>query len=97
MVGGKKMKTLSVTTTEAKFEINEAPSVKLSGMKLYFDIGIPSNHKLMTTGLSMVPKFTGIDVSVGSKAGTVVTATIIGVGKFTKDVSLVDSTNKAFC
>jgi len=91
------MKTLEVTTTSAKFEITDAPNVTLSGMKLYFDIGLPKNHILMTTGVAMVPKFTEIDVNVGSKAGTIVTATVIGVGKQTKEVSLLDSEGKAFC
>lgn len=65
--------------------------LKLASMKLYFDVGVPEGHKKVEDGLVLTPKLVSISPSSGSVGGTVVTATVPGVGKSTKDLDIVDS------
>jgi len=79
-VGQALQTTSSVSETEALFTVTDATDLSLAGMKLYFDIGIPEGHSTIDAGLTLTPKLVSLSPSSGSVGGTLVTATVPGVG-----------------
>lgn len=49
-------------------------------MNLYFPIGTPANHQIVTQNYSIVPKLVSITPNNGSIGGSVIVANIQGVG-----------------
>jgi hypothetical protein len=61
-----------------------------STIDLYSDLGIPDGFSIVKKGLTLSPKLVTISPSQGSSGGTVITATVEGVGQNTKGLELVD-------
>lgn len=67
-------------------------SSNLASSKIYFDIGIPANHEIVSNNtLTLEPKLVSLSVLEGSVGGTNITANIQGVGTSTTGLELVDS------
>ena len=72
--------TSSVSETEALFTVTDVTDLSLTSTKLYFDIGIPEGHSNIESGVTLTPKLVSLSPSSGSVGGTLVTATVPGVG-----------------
>ena len=70
---GKEQRTLSLTSTQATFEVTDM-STALQGMKLYFDVGTPKGHDTVIDGtvLKLVPKLISISETSGSVGGSII-------------------------
>ena len=68
-------------------------------MTVYFDVGLPEGHHsvVRATTLELTPKLISISPSSGSIGGSVVTATVAGIGAATAGVDLVDSSGASIC
>lgn len=55
-------------------------------MFLYWPVGLPAGHGFVAAGITLEPKITKITPNAGSAGGTLITATVHGVGTATKDV-----------
>jgi len=96
-VGGVAQETISASSTEAIFAIKNIPSGKQSKtLMMYFPIGIPKDHSVVQAGFDLEPKLTKVTAS-GTSGGTLVKATILGVGTATTGLSLVDANGVRFC
>jgi hypothetical protein len=79
------------------FSVSDSQSETLSGMKLYFDIGIPAGNALVQATMALTPKFVSISPNTGSAGGTVLTANVQGVGIATTELDIVDATGASIC
>ena len=61
-------------------------------VNIYLPIGFPDGTEdlTITTGITLTPQFLSLTPNVGSVAGSIITATIKGIGINTKGVVLVD-------
>jgi hypothetical protein len=59
-------------------------------LKLYLLEGIPDSHSIIESGISLDAKILAITPQTGSTGGSVVNATVSGVGIDTTGVTLVD-------
>lgn len=83
------MKTHS--DTMAVFSITDVQDVTSKDLNLYFPVGIPEGHDLVRAGITLEPKLMMITPNAGSPGGTLVTATVPGVGLGTTGLDLVDA------
>lgn len=91
-IGGLDQTVHEFSATRVAFKLNNLTSTSLSAAKLYFDIGIPENHAVVSnTTLVTEPKLVSISISEGSVGGSNITANIQGVGTATSGLELVDS------
>lgn len=70
-----------------------------SNVVFYLPIGVPAGTDDLTrnVGISLTPQFLSLTPNVGSPAGSLVTASVPGVGVNTMNVTLVDSNGKNLC
>ena len=89
----------SWSATRVEVTLNNLTSSSLSSSKIYFDIGIPANHSIVSnTTLTLEPKLVSLSIAEGSVGGTNITANIQGVGTSTTGLQLVDSvTGTSLC
>jgi len=66
-------------------------------MNLYFPIGTPSGHSIITQTYSITPRLVSITPNNGSIAGSVIVANIQGVGTGTTGLQLIDITGSSIC
>jgi len=68
-----------------------------SGVNVYFGVGIPEGNSFIQEGILFEPKLTAISPNVGTVGGTLITATVHGVGTNTQDIDLVNGAGKSIC
>ena len=99
--GGVNQEIKEVTTTSVKVVFTNITdgTVDLKSSKLYFDIGLPSNHSIISNNsLKLTPKLVSLSISEGSVGSSLITANVQGVGLMTKNLEFVDSiTKKSLC
>ena len=66
-------------------------------MSLYFPIGTPANHSIVTQNYSITPKLMSITPNNGSIACSVFVANIKVVGTETTFLQLIDQTGLPIC
>lgn len=87
----------SVTSTEVVVEVNSTLGTSSTDLKLYLLEGIPDGHSIIEGGISLDPKIISITPQTGSTGGSVINATVSGVGTETTGVTLVDSNGNDAC
>jgi hypothetical protein len=92
-----KQKVLSATATKVVFELQDLKDVKPTKFMLYFPVGVPAGHALITAGFTLEPKLAKLVPNAGGIGGALVTATVGGVGTATTGLSLVDSKGASIC
>jgi len=91
-VNGRDQEIKSWSATRVEVTLNNLTSTSLASSKMYFDIGIPENHSIVSNNtLTLEPKLVSLSISEGSVGGTNITANIEGVGTSTTGLELVDS------
>lgn len=88
--------------TTAVFNVNNAVSSKLAGVRLYLDIGIPEgNRTILDQGVTLTPKFVRISSNKGSKGGSLVVLNVQGIGSAdqVQDITYTDAegASKSLC
>lgn len=68
-------------------------------VKVYLPIGIPDGLSDLTvnTGITLTPKLLSVTPSVGSAGGSLITASVKGVGENTVGVTLVNGNGVDIC
>lgn len=68
-------------------------------VKVYLPIGIPDGTEDLTinTGITLAPQFISVNPKIGSAAGSLIVATVKGVGPNTPNVTLVTSNGTSIC
>jgi hypothetical protein len=61
------------------FQIVDVTESTLFNQKLFFDVGIPENHAVIETNLTLVPSFVEVYTQQGSKQGSVIQLNVQGV------------------
>lgn len=70
----------------------------MQNVRLYFDIGTPHNHThVFGKGILLTPKLKSLDKASGSVGGTVITASIAGVGIQTLGIQLKTLAGDEIC
>ena len=86
----------SWSASRVEVTLNNLTSTSLALSKLYFDIGIPANHSIVSnSSLTLEPKLVSLSIAEGSVGGTNITANVQGVGTSTTGLELVDSVTGA--
>ena len=101
-VGGIEQSAVAVLPTTAVFNVNNAVSSKLAGVRLYLDIGIPEgNRTILDQGVTLTPKFVGISSNKGSKGGSLIVLNVQGIGSAdqVQDITYADAegASKSLC
>ena len=101
-VGGIEQPVVTVLPSTALFKVTNSPSSKLTGIRLYLDIGIPEGDRsLLDQGVTLTPKFVGISSNQGSPGGSVIVLNVQGVGSADKvsDITFTDAegADKSLC
>lgn len=79
-------------------KITNVTDENLTGMKLYFDIGMPHNHTaVFDKMITLTPKLKSISPATGSVGGTLITAEVKGIGQFTEGISLQTKAGTDIC
>jgi len=89
-INGVEQESTSVSSTEAIFTLTDIPQSNITGLaKIYFDIGLPKNHNVLTSAvLVLEPKLVSVSPSSGSIAGSIIYANIQGAGPLDTDINL---------
>mmetsp|Transcript_20899 Transcript_20899/g.32333 ORF Transcript_20899/g.32333 Transcript_20899/m.32333 type:complete len:172 (-) Transcript_20899:2223-2738(-) len=97
-IDGEWQTTAEVTDTAARFEIINATDLDITKqVEVLFPEGVPAGHNLLDAELLMTPKLTKITPNSGSIAGSVIYATVEGVGINTEETFELMSGNKKLC
>jgi len=67
------------------------------GLKVYFDKGNGLGSSVLEAGLTLTPKLSEVSPNAGSAGGSIIAATVQGVGPKTQGVTLVDATGADIC
>jgi hypothetical protein len=67
----------------AVFIVSDATNLESKDLNLYFPIGIPEGHELVKAGITLEPKLMMVTPNSGSNGGTLIQATIPGIGAST--------------
>jgi hypothetical protein len=81
----------------AVFTISDATDLESTDLNLFFPVGIPEGHDLVRAGFTLEPKLMMVTPNSGSNGGTLVQATVPGIGTSTEDIDLVDETGRTIC
>jgi len=81
----------------AVFSISELPDLSITDLNIFFPVGIPKGHDLITAGFVLEPKLVNISPNIGSVGGVLIEATIPGVGLSTKGIDLVNPSGLSIC
>jgi hypothetical protein len=87
----------SHSDTMAVFIITDVLDLQSTDLNLFFPVGLPNGHEIIRAGFTLEPKFMMITPSAGTPGGTLVQATVPGIGKSTADLDLVDNTGRTIC
>lgn len=91
-IGGLDQTAHEFSATRVSFKLDNLTSTSLSSAKIYFDIGIPEGHAIVSNAtLVTEPKLVSLSISEGSVGGSNITANVQGVGTATSGLELVDS------
>lgn len=96
-INGREQTTVSVNPTDAYFTITDVDDSILSGLKVFFSVGNGLGSSVLDAGLTLTPKLTEISPSTGSAGGSVIVATVHGLGPNTQGVNLVDAAGAQIC
>lgn len=72
--------------TMAVFTITDVSDLTSSDLNLFFPVGLPQGHDLITAGITLEPKLARITPNIGSVGSTLITAFIPGVGVETQNI-----------
>lgn len=64
---------------------------------LFPPAGRPIGTPILKAGLTFEPKFIGLNVNIGSPGGSLITATIRGVGKYVTGFKILLANNNELC
>lgn len=78
----------SLTPTSLTATVTSISDVSSTDLKLYFPEGIPEGNDLIAAGVTFTPQLVSVSPNVGSPAGSVITATVKGVGVDTTGLKL---------
>jgi len=67
------------------------------GLKVYFDKGNGLGSRVLEAGLTLTPKLSEVSPNAGSAGGSIIAATVQGVGPKTQGVTLVDAAGADIC
>jgi hypothetical protein len=67
------------------------------GLRVFFEKGNGLGASVLEAGLTLTPKLTEVSPSTGSAGGSIIVATVHGVGKNTQGVNLVDTAGAPIC
>lgn len=87
---------LSVSTTEAKFTIDNVSTGTFSSSVLYFEVGLPGNHSVIEQSFTISPKLASVSPVSGSIGGTLLTANVPGA-TVSDIVDILDSAGSSIC
>jgi len=77
--------------------VTNVPDLTFNASRVYFPIGKPNGSKVVAAKVSLTPKLMEISPSSGSTGGSLITATIAGVGVKTSGLDLVDAAGASIC
>mmetsp|Transcript_41643 Transcript_41643/g.63613 ORF Transcript_41643/g.63613 Transcript_41643/m.63613 type:complete len:85 (+) Transcript_41643:2985-3239(+) len=83
----------------ARFKITNITKSSLSkdSVSVFFSVGVPNGYDVFSAALSFTQKFTSLSPNSGSVGGSIIRATVPGVGSADTDIDLVDSTGASIC
>ena len=96
-VAGIEQPAVAVLPSTAVFKITNALNAKLTGIRLFLDLGIPDGDRAMLdTGVELTPKLVGISSNKGSLGGSAIVFNVQGVGSVdvVSDITFVDADAK---
>ena len=93
VVGGITQTTTAVVPNQAVFTISNVTDLKLSDIRVYFDVGIPNGRELLNPVINLEPKLINFSIKTGSPGGSLIIANVQGVGKDTKIDNFVYGAN----
>jgi hypothetical protein len=96
-INGVSQTVFSHSTTLAVFTVTNVLDLVSSNMKLYFPVGLPENHSVITAGITLTPKLMSITPNEGGVGGTLIEAFVPGVGTATTGLDLVDQSDRTIC
>ena len=96
-INGREQTTHSVNPTDAYFTISDVDDLVSSGLRVYFEKGNGLGSTVLDAGLTLTPKLTEITPNTGSAGGSVIAATVHGLGTKTQGVNLVDAAGAPIC
>lgn len=79
-INGREQTTHSVTPTDAYFTITDVDDLVSQGLRVYFEKGNGLGTTVLDAGLTLEPKLTEITPNAGSIGGSVIVATVHGIG-----------------
>ena len=84
-VAGRKQTSVSVNSTHAIFRVSDISGWTLSGINVYFDVGLPRGYDTVIQGktLTLEPRLISVTPNVGSVGGSVIRARVEGLGPLT--------------
>ena len=95
-IGSVSQTPISVSSTEAKFTIDNVSSGSLSSSMLYFEQGLPKNHSLVEATFIISPKLVSVTPVSGSVGGTLITALVPGA-TVSDTIDILDATQTSIC
>jgi len=96
-INGREQTTHSVNPTDAYFTITDVDDLVSQGLRVYFEKGNGLGTSVLDAGLTLEPKLTEITPNAGSAGGSVIVATVHGIGAQTQGVNLVDAGGNVVC
>lgn len=81
----------------AVFNIIDVKDLKSTDINLFFPVGIPEGHDLVRAGLTLTPKLLAVTPAKGTNGGTLVHATVPGVGTSTTGLDLIMAGGISIC
>jgi hypothetical protein len=79
-IGTKRQTVKSITATSAVVTVTDISDLSFSGAKIYFPVGKPKGSEVVGAQVTLTPKLMQISPNSGSTGGSLITATIMGVG-----------------
>lgn len=95
-IKGRKQRCISITETEAVFEIIDSSSHECDGMDVTWEIGRGKNSSALVKQ-TLTPKLISCHPKVGSASGTELTLNVQGVGPSTTGLYIVDASGVSVC
>lgn len=96
LIGSAVQETASISGSEAIFKVIDAPSEKVAGINVYWEVGKGKGSELLTEQ-TLEPKLVSVSPKKGSAGGTIITLDVQGVGKATQGLDIVDGAGKSVC
>jgi hypothetical protein len=96
-LNGKSQTIKSHSDTMAVFTVDEVTALTTTDVDLFFPVGIPAGNDLVKAGITVEPKLMMISPNVGTPGGTLIRATVPGVGTSMTGLDLIDASGRTVC